>query len=153
MLYNLNLNNHKYWTILAVSLLTGSMATACSFNISTAGLKNVKMCPNLVQGQQCANDASTFAQNTPKLFVTADLNNAPEGTKVKIDWRYLGGEAGGETNIDTVIVESKSDTKQITSSLTSSNGTWAKGKYEVVLSLDTDNSKPIRKEFTIASSR
>lgn len=144
-------NRSKFATLLGISIVTGLTATACNFKVSTAGLENVKMCAEVAQSGQCASDTVTFDRNTGKLFVTADLNNAPEGTKVKIDWKYLGGEAGNASNIDTVTVESKPDTSFISSNLTSNNKAFPAGKYEVVLALDTDNSKPIRKEFSIAN--
>lgn len=144
-------DNSKLLAVLGLSLATGLTATACSFNVSTANLANVKMCSEVASGGQCSSDTVKFDRGTGKLFVTADLKNAPEGTKVKVDWKYLGGEAGKPTNIDSVTLETKSDTSFISSDLTSNNKAFPAGKYEVVVALETDNSKPIRKEFAIAN--
>jgi hypothetical protein len=111
------------------------------------------MCGKVTADKECASDTNTFDNNTPKLFATADLNNAPEGTKVKIDWKYLGGEAGTAADIDSVNLETNSNMTTITSHLSAPSKGLPAGKYEVVMSLDTDNSKPIRKQFSIASAK
>jgi hypothetical protein len=146
-------DNVKVVEILALSVLSSLTIVGCSFSVSTAKLENLKMCGKVTTNKECASDTSTFAKNTPKLFATADLNNAPEGTKVKIDWKYLGGEAGTATDIDSINLETKSNMTTITSHLSAPNQGLPVGKYEVVMSLDTDNSKPIRKQFSIASAK
>jgi hypothetical protein len=148
-----NLRNNKYLKIFVPFALSTFAATACSFNISTAALENVKMCGEVADNQPCASDITKFEKTAPKLFVTADLKFAPEGSKVKIDWKYLGGEAGKATDIDSVTLETKSNTTLVTSSLTATNAGWPSGNYEVVLSLNTDNSQPIRKQFSIATAQ
>ncbi|PSB58706.1 hypothetical protein [Chamaesiphon polymorphus] len=111
------------------------------------------MCGQVTTDKECTSDTSTFGKDTPKLFATADLNNAPEGTKVKIDWKYLGGEAGTAAEIDSIDLETKSNMTTITSHLSAPSKGLPAGKYEVVMSLDTDNSKPISKQFSIASAK
>ncbi len=135
------------------SLVLGAFAVSgCSFNISTAALENAKMCTAVAEGKPCESDTTKFEKNTPKLFVTADLKFAPAGTKVKAAWKYLEGEAGKATDIDSVTFETKSDTTFVISSLSAPNNGWLAGTYEVVLSLDTNNSQPIRKQFTVAGA-
>jgi hypothetical protein len=145
--------NNRFLKIFAPFALSTFAATACSFNISTATLENIKMCGEVADNQPCASDITKFEKTAPKLFVTSDLKFAPSGTKVKIDWKYLGGEAGKATDIDSVTLETKSDTTLVTSSLTAPNTGWPGGSYEVVLSLDTNHSQPIRKQFSIAKSQ
>ncbi|MBW4600816.1 MAG: hypothetical protein KME29_14750 [Calothrix sp. FI2-JRJ7] len=145
-------HNSKFLKILTLSLLVGGISTACNFKISTANLDNVKICSELANDKKCTSDTAEFNGNTSKIFVTADLNYAPEGTKVKINWNYLGGKAGAGATIDTLNLETKDNANNITSHLTANKRGFPAGKYEVVMTLDTDNSKPIRKEFTVAQN-
>jgi hypothetical protein len=130
-------------------LAIGSLALAgCSFSISSAAIENLKTCSEQVKGKECASDISSFTKATPKLFATADLKNAPEGTKVKVDWKYLSGEAGAAKMIDSVNLVTESNMTLITSNLESTKE-WPTGNYEVVFTLGTDNSKPLTKQFSI----
>ena len=149
MLNNL-INKNKSVNIFVLFVLSVFTTTACSFNLSTATLENIKMCVEISENKPCANDTSKFEKNTPKIFVTSDLKYAPEGTKVKIDWKYLGGDTVKATDIDSITLETKSDTTFVFSSLSAPTNGWPDGNYEVVLSLNTDNSKPISKQFSIS---
>lgn len=151
MLSTFQANRVKIVEILALSITTSLMIAGCSYSISSAKIENLKTCGQVTADKQCTSDTSAFDKKTPKLFATADLNYAPEGTKVKIDWKYLGGEAGAATDIDTVNLETKSNMTTITSHVSAPDKGLPAGQYEVVMSLDTDNSKPIRKQFSIAS--
>lgn len=140
-------------TLAALSIASGSTLVACNFSVSTAALDNVKLCREILKGEQCTSDTTQFAKNTSQLFATADLKYAPEGTKVKVDWKYLGGEAGQATPIDSVSLETKDNMSVITSSLPTPKNGWPTGEYEVVFSLGTDNSTPIHKKFSVVSSQ
>jgi hypothetical protein len=130
-------------------LAFGSLALiGCSFSVSTAAIENLKTCSEQVKDKACASDTSSFSKATPKLFATADLKNAPEGTKVKVDWKYLNGEAGAAQTIDSVNLVTESNMTLITSNLTATKE-WPTGNYEVVFTLGTDNSKPLTKQFSI----
>lgn len=153
MIDNFQKDRVKVIEVLALSIVGSLMLAGCSFSVSTAKLENLKMCGKVTTNKECASDTSTFGKDTPKLFATADLNNAPGGTKVKIDWKYLGGEAGTAADIDSVDLETTANSNTITSHLSVPTKGWPGGKYEVVMSLDTDNSKPIRKQFSIASAK
>jgi hypothetical protein len=153
MMDNFQNNRVKVTEIFALSIVGSVMLVGCSFNVSTAKLENLKMCGKVTTDRECASDTTKFGKDAAKLFATADLNNAPEGTKVKIDWKYLGGEAGTAADIDSVNLETTANSNTITSHLSAPNKGFPAGKYEVVMSLDTDNSKPIRKQFSIASAK
>jgi hypothetical protein len=131
-------------------LTIGSIAiTGCSFSLSSATLENLKTCSEQVANKECANNVASFTKTTPKLFATADLKHAPEGTKVKINWKYLGGEAGDAKTIDSVSIVTDSNMDLITSNLEFSGKEWPTGNYEVAFMLETDNSKPLKKQFSI----
>ena len=150
MLNNLKTNKGSV-KIFGLFVLSTLAATACSFNVSTATLENVKMCVEVPENQTCASDTAQFNTTTPKVFVTSDLKYAPEGTKVKIDWKYLGGDTVKASDLASIDLVTKSNTNFVASYL-NLNG-LPEGNYEVVISLDTDNSKPISKQFSIAKSQ
>ncbi|MHB9111747.1 MAG: hypothetical protein ACYC4D_03845 [Thermoleophilia bacterium] len=134
----------------AASLMAATLLMAASgCNVSTANLSNVNVCDKL-DNEQCPSDMSSLDQETPAFYVSADLNNAPSGTKIKIDWRYLSGEIGNEPqDIDSVSLTSEEDSNNIQSSLERATDVWPKGEYEVVLTIQTDNAEPIHKKFSV----
>jgi hypothetical protein len=147
---SLTSQKHGFKALPFLGLLTISSFAfvGCSFSISSATIDNLKICSEKVKNKECASDVSSFTKSTPKLFATADLKNAPEGTKVKIDWKYLNGEAGAAKTIDSVNLVTESNMTLITSYLESDKA-WPTGNYEVVFTLGTDNSQPLKKQFSI----
>ena len=139
--------------IFVLSILSTFAATACNFSFSTATLENIKMCVEKPENQTCASDTAQFNTTTPKILATADLKYTPEGTKVKIVWKELGNDTAKATDLVSLDVETKSDTTFVSSSLTAPSNGWTEGNYEVVISLGTDNSKPISKKFSISKSQ
>lgn len=125
------------FSLIAVILLTGC-------NISTANLSDVMSCTEITDNL-CTEDITTFAPDTPEIFVSAILNNAPEGTFTTFSWRYLEDNY----DIDSITLESIETTTTLQSSFTIPDNGWPLGEYEVVLSLDTDNSEPIHKKFIV----
>ena len=139
--------------IFVLSVLSTFAATACNFSFSTATLEDIKMCVEKPENQTCASDTAQFNTTTPKIFATADLKYAPEGTKVKIDWKYLGGDTVKATDIGSIDLVTKSDTNFVSSYLNAPPNGFPEGNYEIVISLGTDNSKPISKKFSISKSQ
>ena len=152
MLNNLKTNKGSV-RIFGLFVLSTLAATACSFKVSTATLENIKMCVERPENQPCASDTAQFNTTTPKIFATADLKYAPEGTKVKIDWKYLGGDTVKATDIASVDVVIKSNENIVSSNLNAPPNGLLEGNYEVVISLGTDNSKPISKQFSVSKSQ
>ncbi len=153
MLENLKNNSDKFVKFFVLFVLSTFATNACSFNVSTAALEEVKTCTEVPENQPCASDISQFEKTTPKIFVTSNLKYAPEGTKIKIDWKYLGGGSVKATDIDSITLETKSDTKFVYSYLSAPTSGWPDGDYEIVLSINTDNSKPVHKQFSISKPK
>ncbi len=118
------------------------LLTAC--NISTANLTDVMSCTN-APDILCEEDISIFATDTPEIYVTAILNNAPEGTLTTFSWRYITDDF----HIDSITLESLETTTTLQSSLNMPDEGWPVGEYEVVLSINTDNSEPVHKKFSV----
>ena len=139
--------------IFVLSVLSTFAATACNFSFSTATLENIKMCVEDPENKTCASDTAQFNTTTPKIFATADLKSAPEGTKVKIVWKDLGSDTVKATDIASVDLETKPNVNIVSSNLNAPPNGLPEGNYEVVISLGTDNSKPISKKFSISKSQ
>lgn len=134
---------------MAALLMVAALSWGAGCNVSTASLSNVRVCEQL-EGDQCPSDMSSLGKETPSFYVSADIDNAPTGTKIKIDWRYLSGEVGNEPqDIDSVSLTTEEGTNTLQSSLKRSTELWPRGEYEVVLKIDTDNADPIHKKFSV----
>jgi hypothetical protein len=127
-------------SILVLAILGAFMYILPACNVSTAGLSDVKLCTEKNSSGVCDADASSFAASSQVIYCSAVLKNAPSGTKVTFEWKHEGqsiGKADVETSSGTV------------SSNFTTNGAVEPGKYSVTISLNTDNSKPVTKDFTI----
>ena len=130
--------------LLATVLVFGSLfLQACQ--VSTTEVTDVKICDNMTE-DQCDADMQIVSATAPAIYCSGQLENAPEGTTLKITWRYLTNDQ----DIDSVtLTAEKSGGGPFSSSLTKPDSGWPSGKYEVVLDLGTDNSEPIHKQFEI----
>jgi hypothetical protein len=128
--------------VLALLIFT---ALACSFNASTANIKDAKMAKD-AEGTQ---PTTTFAQDEP-FYAVVVLANAPSDTKVKAVWTAV--EIEGEspnTKIDEV--ETTSGDGQIHFDLTNNNNMlWPVGKYKVELYLNDKLDRAL--DFAVEAS-
>lgn len=109
----------------------------------------VRLCNNPDYDITCPNDQSEFdAAETDTVFLTAILNHVPEGTHVTVDWYYI--ENGKEilSAMQMVTYEDATD-YQINSRLPKPKDGWKKGKYRVILNLNTELFKPVEKVFKV----
>ncbi|MBN8584907.1 MAG: hypothetical protein J0M37_07400 [Ignavibacteria bacterium] len=128
--------------VLAVIMLA-AIFTSISFfqacNVSTANLSDVKLCTEKTDAG-CSSDASTFPVTSAAVYCSAVLKNAPTGTKVTFEWKHDGKELGHAD------VESTGGSVIGNMNI---NGALEPGKYSVTVKLNSDNSTPITKEFTL----
>jgi len=128
--------------VLAVIMLA-AIFTSISFfqacNVSTANLSDVKLCTEKTDAG-CSSDASTFPVTSAAVYCSAVLKNAPTGTKVTFEWKHDGKELGHAD------VESTGGSVIGNMNI---NGALEPGKYSVTVKLNSDNSIPITKEFTL----
>jgi len=129
----------------ALLVLLAIGLSACSFSVSTANLSNIKTGLK-VKGSEVVKEVTVFSPDAPEIFVSASLNNAPDGTKLTFTWRYLEGKG---QDIDSVTLVTENGQNIAKSSLSKPTQGWPTGDYEVVLKLGTDNSKPIHKKFKV----
>ena len=113
------------------------LITSC--NVSTANLSDVKLCSSL-SGNTCSEDVMKFGSDVSAIHCTANLNNAPPKTKVLFNWKKDGEGIGN--------AEVEAESGYVRSTFTPSEPI-PPGKYSVTVKLETDNSKPVIKEFVV----
>lgn len=118
---------------------------SCEFNVSTANLSDLKVCSGVNEKKLCNQDQPVLDGSIKELYATAILNNAPSDTRVDIIFNYT---EGGLVRLDSQAVTAQGNLPVYYKVPTPANG-WRKGKYEFIFKLNTDNSKPLRKEFVI----
>ncbi|HMT11507.1 MAG TPA: hypothetical protein PKA39_07780 [Ignavibacteria bacterium] len=130
-------NKMRSFLMLVVLCAVAYVLPAC--NVSTANLSDVKLCTEKSDGG-CSSDASAFPVSTPALYCSAVLKNAPSGTKVSFVWKHDGKELG------------QADVESTGGSVIGNmniNGALEPGSYSVTVKLNSDNSTPITKNFTL----
>ena len=120
--------------ILALSVF---FVQAC--NVSTANLSDVKLCTEKSDAG-CSSDAASFPVSSPVVYCSANLKNAPSDTKVTFEWKHDGQSLGTAdvTSAGGVVISNMNI-----------NGALEPGKYSVTVKINTDNAKPVTKEFTL----
>ena len=124
-----------------------AMLSSCNFSVSTAHIDDVKMCTR-VSDNQCPADKPAFSRNTPVIFVSCHLKNAPENTRVKFTWYYYGKN---KVKITSVKLNSgnKTGTLNLQSSLSRPTRGWPVGEYEVAISIEGVDKAPVIKKFSV----
>ena len=135
--------------ILLGAILGGLTLAGCSF--TTAKLSEATMCLGVDSETKPLNPTDTFGLNTPEIFCSVKLSNAPEDTEVASEWVYVKGEAEGVT--DYVI-----DTRALTAdgtvymwfSYPRPDGGWPVGEYR--LNLYIDGKEAVSLPFTVSGT-
>ena len=130
-----------------------SVLVGCEFNLWGPSISDVLVCEKANPLEGCEKNQNTFKTTTPRLFATAKLDNAVEGTKVKVLWRLNQGQtAQGKTLKNVRIYEkeftTKLDQNTITTALAPGNN-WQPGTYEVSFVIVGDESKRESEKFQI----
>ncbi|MEO8514572.1 MAG: hypothetical protein ABI543_13505 [Ignavibacteria bacterium] len=126
-------------SILLVAVISAFCYLLPACNVSTANLSDVKLCTSLSSGV-CSGDNTTFHATDAVIYCSANLKNAPSGTKVTFEWKH-GSESMGKADVET-------SSGTVSSNFTT-NGAVEPGKYSVTVKINTDNATPVTKEFTI----
>ncbi len=125
--------------VVLVSLVSFLTLFTTSCNVSTANLSDVKLCSSL-SGNTCGEDVTKFGSDVSAIHCTANLNNAPAKTKVMFNWKKDGEGIGN--------AEVEAESGYVSSTFTPSEP-MPPGKYSVTVKIETDNSKPVTKEFVV----
>ena len=124
----------KKSTIIVLAILIAAAMGACSFSVSTASLKNLQMASQVDSNNKAVTVTDSFTTDTPMIYATGNVNNAPEGTVIEALWVYLDSDP--VIDIDSVEMELDDSYVDFIFSLSRPDNGWPTGKYEVKLSID-----------------
>lgn len=122
--------------ILFVSLGLIVLFAACSISVTTANYTDLKVASEVDTSNKPVVITSKFGVESPVIYVTGILKNAPEGTVIKAEWYYL--ESDPVTFIDEASLESVDTTTPFYFNLSKPNNGWPVGNYEVKLYIDDE---------------
>ena len=119
----------------------------CQCSVSTAKLSDAKVCTSLT-GNLCDQDNLVLPASTPMIYVTCMLKYASANTKVKFSWMYYGDT---KFEIDNAVLDTGDNigNLELHSNLSRPDNGWPTGVYEVIIQVQTDNAKPLVKQFNI----
>jgi hypothetical protein len=128
----------KYPFIIVLFLLVVPLVS-CEAEVSftTASLSEAKMSTGVDSDLRPVGLTDVFHEDTPEIFCTFKISNAPSDTEVKAVWLYVEGEL--KDLKDYVIGEwstDAGDSRYIYASLTRPDNGWPLGSYKVVMYVD-----------------
>ena len=134
----------RFFTIaIALSTLVAVLAfplAGCTGEVSftTASLSKATMCNSVdSETREPVEPTSVFSPDTPEIFCSVSLSNAPSDTEVSSEWIYVEGEMEDASDylIDEVSIITDG-TRYVSFSIPKPDSGWPTGDYKVVLYLD-----------------
>jgi hypothetical protein len=135
--------NRRTLQIGAIVLALVLASLACSFNVSTASVENVRM----ARDQEGAQPTTTYNPNEP-FYLVGEMNNAPDDTVLKVVWTAVNVE-GEEPNTVIQEIEEQGGSGPFWFNLTSNSGIWPPGTYKADLYLNDELNTTL--EFEVVS--
>lgn len=136
--------------VLMATVFVGASMAGCSGEVSftTASLSEATMCLGVDANSKPLNPTDEFGVNTPEIFCSVKLSNAPDDTEVMAEWVYVKGEAEGVKDyvIDSVPVTAEG-TVYMWFSLPRPDTGWPVGEY--TLNLYVDGKKKATVPFAV----
>lgn len=134
----------RKFAIFAVSMIIASLLlaiplTGCEGEVSftTASLSEATMCKSVDEDMKPLDITDVFTTDTPEIFCSVKLSNAPSDTEIKAEWIYIEGELEDTSNYLIAEWSTTTDgTRHIGVSMTRPSAGWPKGEYKVVLYID-----------------
>ncbi|UNC92442.1 hypothetical protein [Candidatus Contubernalis alkaliaceticus] len=117
----------------------------CEFSASTANFKNIQVASDInKETNEPTVVTNTFSTDAPMIYVSGDVVNAPDGTKIKSSWVYL--EMDPVFVIDEVEMTTKDIDTGFVFGLSKPDNDWPEGKYEVELYIDNNHEETVKFE-------
>lgn len=117
------------------------LLAACSFSATTANYTDLKTATEVDANNNPVGITSTFNVDTPLIYVTGMLNNAPKGTMIKAEWYYLNNDP--IIYINEAEYESVETTTAFYFNLSIPDNGWPVGNYEVMLYIDGEYKETV----------
>jgi hypothetical protein len=107
-------------------------------SVTTASLSEATMCSSIdSQTKRPAEKADVFSTNTPEIYCSVKLSNAPPNTEVKAVWIYVQGEAKDLKDYTITEYPMTADgTRYLSFSVTQPTAGWPRGDYMIKLFVD-----------------
>ena len=122
--------------ILAVIPLMGCEAEV---SFTTASLSEATMTTAVDENMQPLDTTDVFTPDTPEIFCSFKLSNAPPDTEIKAEWVYIEGELEDVSNYLMDEWSTTTDgTGYISVSIIGPYAGWPKGDYKVILYVDDE---------------
>lgn len=137
------------WIFFILSVL---LFCQCTVEDQPAIIKEVKVCTELVDGK-CQEDLYSFSKYSSTFYVSCMLENAKEESTVTFRWYFVNN--GSRFLLDEIklkpseLAVGKSRQYEINANLNRTSVAWQKGKYEIEVSLNTDQPTLVLKSFEI----
>lgn len=138
------MKNQFFISIITLALIVSS----CEYSITTAQIENSRMCSSLT-GELCGANRSVFSTDEELIFISCNLNNAPDNTIVTFSWKYIG-------EVDTIIIDEVSVNSSeigvnlnLSSNLSRPYNGWPKGNYEVEIIIEDSQRDPVLHKFEV----
>ncbi len=140
--------------LLSLTTLIGTMPLlGCDGEVSftTASLSEATMATGIDSESKPVGATNVFEANTPEIFCSVKLSNAPSDTEVLSEWVYIKGELEDVTDhvIDSFPVVTDG-TRYIEFSMTRPDNGWPTGEYEMVLYVD--GKEKVTLPFTVGET-
>jgi hypothetical protein len=133
-------------------VVAGTASAGCGGEVSftTASLSDATMCLGVDSEAKPLNPTDEFGVNTPEIFCSVKLSNAPDDTEISSEWIYVKGEVEGVEDyvIDTVPLMADGTQYLRFSPVTPPTDGWPVGEYE--LNLYVDGKKKVTVPFTVS---
>lgn len=118
-----------------LALLMILALSACDFSFSSANFANIKMASEINEDTLApVNITKVFAPDSPIIYVTGEVKNAPSGTIVKAEWIYT--QSDPDEAIGTGENEINDTTSVFEFHLTNGGDPFPVGTYNIKLYLD-----------------
>ncbi|MBN1856248.1 MAG: hypothetical protein JW846_04770 [Dehalococcoidia bacterium] len=139
---------------LLLATLVGSMQmVGCSGEVSftTANLSEAMLAEGIDSEGKPIGVTNVFEIDTPEIFCSAKLSNAPDDTEILSEWYYVSGELEDVENLLIDSVPFTADGSQyLQFSLTIPDNGWPRGSYKLVLYID--GKEEVTLPFTVGSA-
>lgn len=124
--------------LLALMMMLVTSLAGCTFSVSTASLSEATMCKSVdTQTKRPVEKTDVFIPDTPEIFCSVKVSNAPPDTQITAVWVYIQGEAKDLTNYKiNEYALTGSGTRYLSFSLTRPDKGWPIGDYEVRFFID-----------------
>ena len=131
-------------SILVVAIVTASLLLAIPLagcegevSVTTASLSEATMCQGVDKDMRPLDTTDVFDTDTPEIFCSVKLSNAPPDTEFKAEWIYVEGELEDMSNYLIDEWSTTTDgTRYISASITRPDNGWPRGDYKAVLYID-----------------